>query len=87
MFSISALLFGNKQELEIPLEFELATEPTIEIGDIVLTVWGWYGKVHRIGTSTYGLTQLYQMQSGALIEPDRAIRHSAHECEIVSVLS
>lgn len=87
-FSALSILLRTAVDTEdAPLAFEAAPEPVIETGDVVLTVWGWWGKVTFVGTDRYYLVQLYKMASGTLIEPDRKYRVYAFDAEIVSVLS
>lgn len=71
---------------EPTLAFENAPESEIEIGDIVLTVWGWAGRVYRISNGRYSLAVQYKMPRG-YFTPDHTPRHYVHGYEIAQVIS
>jgi hypothetical protein len=67
-------------------QHDAATIDEIEIGDIVMTIWGWPGRVYKINKGHYSLAVQYKMSHG-YFTPDNAPRHYVFGYEIESVVT
>lgn len=90
--TVISLLNPETEDIDTPAEFDAATDDTIEAGDFILTVFGFWAivndvKVNSNGAVGYSTNMVFRSPEGRWIAPRTTYRRWIWQAEVLEVMS